>query len=341
MIPHNRPTAGAAEAAAAQRVIESGWLAQGPEVAAFELEMCAYLGLPEGHAVALSSGTAALFLALWAMDAKQRKIAIPVYSCAALRNAVLMAGGEPMPIDVEEGSPNIALHNAVSAGAAIAIAAHMFGTPLQWGETAIPIIEDCAQALGTRIDGRPVGISGTVGVFSFFATKMITCGGQGGMLVSRDRALVDAVRDYREFDCRRDQRARFNFQMTDLQAAVGRVQLSRLDEFLACRQEHHLHYAAAGLPLWQPKTALNATPNRFRALLETDEPMRISRGLLQRGVRAIIPVEDWELLDTAAAYPNARRLTHSLLSLPVFPSLSASDREYIIKSVTEEISLSR
>jgi len=309
VIPHNRPTLGLDEALAARRVIESGWLAQGSEVAAFENEMCMHLGLPEGHAVALSSGTAALFMALWALGVNGHKVAIPVYSCAALRNAVLMAGGIPVAVDVAEGTPNIDLTAAVMGGAQLAVAAHMFGMPLSWCEadTPIPVIEDCAQALGTRICGRPAGLSGKVGVFSFYATKMITSGGQGGMLVSKDLSLVEAVRDYREFDCRDDRKPRFNFQMTDLQAAVGRAQLSRLEAFVDLRREHYERFSAAGLPLWRAGAA--ADVNRYRVLLDVANPRKIVVTMKQYGVRAILPVKDWELLDTPENYPRALSLT--------------------------------
>ena len=114
VIPHNRPTLGGCRSSGCVRVLASGWVAQGREVKAFEEEVCHFLGLERGHAVALSSGTAALFLALWALDAKRKRIGIPVYSCAALRNAVVMAGGEPVPIVVEQDSPNIEVDEALA-----------------------------------------------------------------------------------------------------------------------------------------------------------------------------------------------------------------------------------
>jgi len=257
------------EREAAARVLSSGWIAQGPEVEAFEAEVCAYLGLAAGHAVALSSGTAALFMALWVLGSKGKRVAIPVYSCAAVRNAVIMAGGEPVPIDVADDSANIDLQHAARAPVDLIIAAHMFGVPGRWHypDISIPVVEDCAQALGARIDGQCVGIRGTVGVFSFYATKMLTSGGQGGMLVSSERSLVDAVRDYRQFDCRRDRLPRFNLQMTDLQAAIGRAQLSQIDTYIRQRKEIHAHYCAAGLPLWPSALLPGIEPSYYRAIM--------------------------------------------------------------------------
>jgi len=99
----------------------------------------------------------------------------------------------------------------------------MFGIPVDLTDFKSKItIEDCAQALGAKVNGVPVGLQGNVGIYSFYATKLITSGGQCGMLVCKDKSLVDKVKDYREFDYRQDRKYRFNFQMTDLQAAIGR-----------------------------------------------------------------------------------------------------------------------
>jgi perosamine synthetase len=331
VIQHNKPTLGHAERDAAVRAINSGWVAQGREVEALEEEVCEILGLVGGHAVAVSSGTAALFLALWALNAKRKRVTIPVYSCAALRNAVLMADGQPVPVDVAEDSPNIEVAAHVAQQSDIVVAAHMFGIPSRLGtvSSTVPVIEDCAQALGARIDGRVVGLNGAVGVFSFYATKMLTTGGQGGMLVSSDRALVDAVRDYREFDCRHDRTARFNLQMTDLQAAVGRAQLSQLPRFLARRKEIFASYSAAGLPLW-PRTHAGCEPCYYRAILRADDPAGVIAELERGGVRAIIPIEEWELLEDAAAFPRAAALARSTVSLPIYPALTENEVAAIV-----------
>ncbi len=110
----------------------------------------------------------------------------------------------------------------------------------------IVVIEDCAQALGASLEGETLGVKGLAGVFSFSATKMLTTGGQGGMVVSRARCFVEAVRDFREFDGRHDHKPRFNFQMTDLQAAIGRAQLKKLPAFVARRAEIYMRYCDVG-----------------------------------------------------------------------------------------------
>ena len=94
------------------------------------------------------------------------------------------------------------------------------------------IIEDACQCLGAKINGKPVGLQGKVGIFSFYATKLITTGGQGGMVVSKDKTFISEVKDFIDFDKRRDDKLRFNFQMTEIQAAFGRAQLRNIKSFI-------------------------------------------------------------------------------------------------------------
>lgn len=332
-IPHNRPTLGAGEIAAASQALEGGWIAQGPQTEEFEREICAYFDLPERHAIVVSSGSAALYLALWALQGGGKKIGFPVYSCAALRNAVAMIGGTSVYLDCESDDPNLDVAAARAAGAQILIAPMMFGIPSQLEAAAgIDIVEDIAQALGARMAGALIGLRGKLGVCSFYATKMITSAGQGGAVISRDRALIDAIRDYREFDQRFDHKPRFNFQMTDVQAAVGRVQLSRLGEFIERRETLFDIYKQWSLPLME-RGAHGGEPVRFRAIVRTGTPEVLIDRLAKTGVKAIVPIEKRELLDDAAAYPRAERLVATTVSLPIYPTLLEADARFIAETV--------
>jgi len=323
VIEHNKPTIGKQEQRAVSKVLESGYIAQGLEVERFENEFCDFLDLPEGHAVALSSGTSALFMALWSLNAKNKSIAMPVYACSALRNAVAMAQAKEVPTDNAMNSPNICLNQLQKSNADIAIVPHMFGLPNEIQNIKdIDVIEDCAQSLGASIDNKKTGLIGEVGIFSFYATKLMTSGGQGGMFVSKDKNLVDKVRDYREFDCRRDNKHRFNFQMTDVQASIGRVQLKRLPIFLERRQEIFAMYKEAGLDLIESE---NNASVYYRAVIRVNNPVKIKGKLLRLGIKTIIPIEDWELLDNGSEYKNAYHLTQTTLSLPIYPSLTNKD----------------
>jgi perosamine synthetase len=335
VIAHNKPTLGEEERQAVSKVLESGYIAQGSEVEEFENEFCDFLGLTRRHAVALSSGTSALFMALWSLDVQNKSIAMPTYSCSALRNAVAMAQAKEVLIDNAIDSPNICLDEMQKANVDIAIVPHMFGllSDIQNIEN-IDIIEDCAQSLGASIGDKKAGLIGKVGIFSFYATKLMTSGGQGGMFVSKDRDLVDKVRDYRDFDCRRDKKYRFNFQMTDVQASIGRVQLKKLPEFIIRRQEIFSMYKEAGFDLIESK---NNTPVHYRAILKVNDPVEIKEKLLKQGVNVIIPIEDWELLGSGSKYKNAYNLTQATLSLPIYPSLKNKDVEYIIEQLHKVI----
>ena len=261
-IPHNRPTFNRQESRAAKNVIRSGWVAQGNEVSRFENRFCEYMGLPQGHAVAVSSGSAALYIAILALDAKSQKVGLPVYTCAAVNNAVTLAGGESIFIDNSIVGPNLDMKIANEAGLHTLIAVSTFGIPLSLSAVSrYRIIEDISQALGAEVDGKKIGLRGDVGICSFSATKLITSGGQGGMVFSTNKSLVDFARDYRDFDAREDRVPRFNLQMTDIQAAIGTAQLAKLPSFLRKREEIFSIYSNIGLDLLR-ETESNHYPSK-------------------------------------------------------------------------------
>ncbi|MCB1167823.1 MAG: DegT/DnrJ/EryC1/StrS family aminotransferase [Leptospiraceae bacterium] len=180
--------------------------------------------------------------------------------------------------------------------------------------------------------GQPAGTQTAVGILSFFATKLITSGGQGGALIADNADMAEAVRDYREFDCRRDRKARFNLQMTDLQASVGRVQLSRFPDFVRKRQRILSVYEEAGLPLLcNHERNVESVP--YRAIIRSENAARILDHLRISGVKAIIPVEEWELLSDGDAFPNAQAFSRQLVSLPIYPGLKLKDAREIARKV--------
>lgn len=330
LIPHNRPCLGPAESAAAARVLASGWLARGAEVQAFENEMCAYHGLPEGHALAVSSGSAALYLGLWALGAAGRHVAYPAYACDALPQAIRLANAHGQAVDCVAGTPLLDFA-AVGDDAAIVIGAALFGLPCALPETRhYRVLTDAAQALGATVAGQPFVLTGEVGILSFSATKLITSGGQGGMLLARDRTWIDAARDYCDFDARGDAAPRFNFQMTDLAAAIGRAQLARLPDFLARRAMIFARYQALGLPLLDSADdALQ--PVRYRAVVRHAEPERLIAQLARHEIRAIAPIAPAELAAyPEAAIPHAWALAGRSVSLPCYPALSDAELERVL-----------
>lgn len=333
MIPHNKPTIGVEEEKALERVLNSGFLSQGKEVKKFEDEFCKYLGLTKQHAIAVSSGTAALFLGLWALNSNKQKVAFPSYVCSAVRNAVALSGGKESIIDSGNNTPNMDLKKIGKKSGKIIIIPHMYGIPQEINKIEnIKFIEDCAQSLGSKINNTFAGLQGDLGIYSFYATKMITSGGSGGMVVSKNKEMIDKIRDYREFDYRHDKKLRFNFQMTELQAAFGRVQLKKLPKFITRREKIFRTYQKNGLDLLDIKQneIKKIKPVRYRAILKTNHQKKILNILKKAQVGARIPIENWELLGKGKNFKNAYELTKKTVSLPIYPSLTNEEVEKIL-----------
>ena len=211
----------------------------------------------------------------------------------------------------------------------------MYGIPIEIENYGNPIIEDCCQALGAKINDQLVGLKGEIGIFSFFATKLMTSGGQGGMLISKNKEYVDAARDYREFDLRNDTKKRFNFQMTDLQAAIGREQLRKLPSFLKRRNEIFNMYKNEGLELLDVDDK-KINPVRYRAIIKTSKPNEIIKSLDSVDVKAIVPTEDWELLGQKSLFPNGLKLSKETVSIPLYPSLTNSEINVILSAFVKK-----
>ncbi len=336
LIPHNRPTLGLEEEAAALRVIRSGWVAKGKEVELFENEFCEFMGLPKGHAAAVSSGTAALFLALVMLGGSGKNVGSPGYVCSALRNAVDMSEGKNVLVDVGYNSPNIDLGKLSEENPQIAIVPHMFGIPINVSNLKkIPIIEDCSHALGARVNGKHVGLEGEFGIFSFYATKMITSGGFGGMLISKNKKHVDEVIDYIVYDKKNDSNRRFNFQMGDLQAAIGREQLRKLPNFLERREKIFRKYKDAGLDILDVPTEDSQVlqPVRYRAVMKTKNQIKTIKSLKDNGIITEILNNEWILSQNPTKFPNSLNMVHNTISLPIYPSLSDENIEKIIAAL--------
>ncbi|UNP87318.1 DegT/DnrJ/EryC1/StrS aminotransferase family protein [Aeromonas encheleia] len=336
MIPHNRPTLGHEESQAAARVLASGWIAQGEEVLALEHELGNFINLPAENVVAVSSGSAALYMSLMIANAKHRNVYSSAYSCRSIFNAIQLASGIPNFLDIEEVMANASFKK----NADIYIVAHMFGIPDSNVENkqSYFLIEDAAQALGATIKNIQVGLFGDLGVFSLGATKIITSGGQGGIIISKNSNMSDLARKMRDYDSIIDAIPRFNFQMTDIQAAIAREQLKKLPDFIFRRAEIFKKYQSAGLPLID-NTGQDIKPVRFRAVILSDAKNIIScqESLLEKGIKSIVPVKEDELLTASEFVPNAVNLSNKTLSIPIYPSLSDNDVESIIDVCTKAL----
>lgn len=346
MIPHNKPSIGLEESQAIVEVISSGWIAPGEKVKQFEQAFAAYVGAK--HAVAVSSGTAALTVALKALDMIWgNEIIISTYACAAIINAIhLIIGTYPYLVDVDKSDFNIDIDNIEKAllyKRDCIIIPHIYGVPVgiqQFKQFGLPIIEDCAQALGSYINDKHVGTFGDIGIFSFGPSKMITTG-SGGMLVTNNKDLADRARDYINYDGREEYKPRFNFAMNDLQAAMGLVQLKKLDQFLLDRKTMaKLYKDICHIKNWnyQGKNINFYDKNHYRFVLIGDFVYRLKQHLADNEITAIVPIERWELLHNylgmdASGYPNAEHISTNTLSLPIWPDLLENGFEKVMQTL--------
>jgi len=336
VIAHSRPTLSEEDVGRVARVVRSGHLAQGEEVAAFEGELAPRLGVPA--AAAVSSGSAALELALRALGAGAGdEVIVPTYACDALHHAVTRCGATPVLADADPEtlglSPKDAARRRTRRTRAI-VAVHPFGLAVGLDELlalGVPLVEDCAQAIGAVADGRPAGSRGALSVSSFYATKLLTTGEGGAVAGPADH--VARVRDARDYDERADLAPRFNYKLTDMQAALGRGQLTRLDAFLARRREIAARYrgALAGVARCRVPADAGARHVYHRFVVRVERPLeRVIEELTRRGVSARRPV--FRPIHRALGldgYREAERLWETCLSLPCYPLLTDAEADAV------------
>jgi len=375
LIPIYRPWVGPEEAEATHRPILSGWLTQGPEVAAFEAEFAAYVGCP--HAVALANCTLALQLALILAGVGPGDEVITVsHSYIATANSVRYVGATPVFADIERDTYNLdpdCLERLLSPATRALLVVHQIGMPcdlrrlVAWArDQGLVLIEDAACALGSEIEwqgewqkiGRP---HGDVACFSFHPRKLLTTG-DGGMLTTPHAAWVERARRLRQHGMSVPDTVRhssrqvvqesyselgYNFRMTDIQAAVGRVQLGRLPALLQQRRQQveWYHRRLADLPLqWQhqPEWAKSNWQSLAVRLPQGVDQKCFMQELLDRGVstrRGIMcahrepayPPGSWR----GGPLLQSEQAQDQVVLLPLYHELTEEQMERVAQAVTE------
>jgi perosamine synthetase len=346
-IPFGRPMIGEEERAAVLEVLSGPILVHGPRATQFESDFAAYTGAP--HAVSVSSCTAGMHLVYFALGlGPGDEVIVPAQTHAATAHTVELTGAKPVFVDAEAETGNIdiaAIERAATARTKAIAVVHFLGMPVDMAAVvslAKPrgwfVLEDCALALGTRLDGVHAGLFGDVGVFSFYPVKHITTA-EGGMIITRDEKLAQALRLKKAFGVNRSHGERavpgvydvdalgFNYRMSELHAAVGIAQMKKIDGFLARRKANYRTLAAAieGIPGLR---LLRSSGGRFESSYYCLSVV-LDRPLIERRLEIVERLKG-EGIGTSVYYPHAvphlayyrRKYGYGEDSFPVAASIS-------------------
>ena len=373
-LPFGRPAFGDAEIAAVARVMRSGWVGMGAETIAFEDELASHVGIP--HVVTVNSCTSALFLALRVLGVgRGDEVICPSLTWCATANAAMYLGARPVLCDVDRDSLSVSPETVlplVTPRTRAVMVVHFGGYAVDVAalQRALPerirVVEDAAHALGSRYpDGRPVGASGNLVCFSFYANKNLSTG-EGGAIASADGQLADELRSLRQNAMPADAWQRYThartasagtltglgykMNYTDLQACIGRVQLRRQAEFAATRlaiARRYLDALASVAPDVQFQTRCGE-PDHARHLLVVRLPIervRLSRDQFLLGLRArnigasvhSMPLHLMPLYDgcSPAALPATDWLHERILTLPISASMTVLDADEVVEHVAD------
>jgi dTDP-4-amino-4,6-dideoxygalactose transaminase len=354
VIPIARPDIGPEEKQAVLDVLDSGVLAQGPRVADFEAAFARYCGVE--HAVATSSGTTALHLALLAhgIGAGDEVITTP-FTFIASANAILYSGATPVFVDIDPATFNLdpALVNAaITPRTRAVLPVHLFGLAADMGPLMqiaqrhhLVVIEDACQAHGATYAGQRVGSFGT-GCFSFYPTKNMTTT-EGGIITTHDRDVAERCRVLRQHGMRRryvHETLGFNFRMTELQAAIGLAQLEKLERFNERRIEHARYLSERLRGVVKPTVPPRSRHvfHQYTVRVPGGRRDALLAGLRERGIGADVyypvPVHCQEPYRNGGHRERlleSERASAEVLSLPVHPGLQPSDLEAIVSAVND------
>ena len=344
-IHHSKPDIWEDEIDEVSKTLRSGFISQGERVLDFEAQMGRFTG--RKYSVAVNNGTAAIHLALIALGVgEDDEVILPSYVCTAVLNPVKYLRAVPVLVDAKQDCFNMCVEGvkaALSSRTKAVIVPHLFGCPASIDriiDLGVPVIEDCAQAIGGTYKGREIGSYGAISICSFYATKMMTTG-QGGMLLTDDEELFRTILDLREYDNRSDYKPRYNYMLTDIQAALGLPQLERLPEFVRSRRiiarKYNTSFSSLGLTLPAANSNNENVFFRYIAIADGDrDDVMAQYHHLGIDVKKPVfkPLHRYLDLDPAL-FPRAEVLEKQAFSIPIYPSLSGKDIERIVEATGE------
>jgi dTDP-4-amino-4,6-dideoxygalactose transaminase len=353
LIAISRPCIGEKEKAAVMQVLDSGILSQGPKTALFEEEFARLCGVK--HAIAVSSGTSALHIALLAHNVGPGDEVITTpFTFAATANAILFVGATPVFVDIEKETFNIDLdliEQAVTPRTRAIIPVHLYGHMCDMEKLqaiadrhGLIIIEDACQAVCASFQGRFAGSFSTA-AFSLYGTKNITCG-EGGMITTNDDEIAETCRLLRSHGMKQryhHERLGYNFRMSEIAGAIGLAQLERVVAFAEQRRanaaylSHHIKTLITPVERDGAVHAWHQYTVRVNGHRDRDEVAdRLNQAGIGTGIYYPVPLHRQTYLREIVGeitLPVAERMAREVLSLPVHPQLSQADLETIVYEV--------
>lgn len=356
MIPIASPLIDDEEIEEVTKVLRSGFIAQGPKVEQFEEAFADYIGVK--HAVATSSGTTALHLALLVagMETGDEVITTP-FSFAATANTILYTGAKPVFVDIQPDTFNLdpeKVQEAITKNTKAIMPVHLYGQPADMdplrkiaAENDLLVIEDAAQAHGARYKDRMVGSWGDLACFSFYPTKNMTTG-EGGMITTDNDGFAESARILRahgEVERYEHTVLGYNFRMTDIAAAIGLVQLKKLKTFNKKRIENAKYLSehlkgVKGITLPFIMNQVQHVFHQYTIRVPSDQRDEIIKYLNHQGIgtgihypKPIYQQKLYEDLNLTFHCPITEIISQEVISLPVHPALSKKDLDKIVESV--------
>lgn len=339
LIPHSRPEIEEQSINAVINALRHGHLSDGHEVMALEKALSEMFD--DAHVVAVSSGTAALYLSLAALGIQSGdKVIIPSYTCNSLFSAVSFAGAQAVCADTREGYVNISketIEHVIDSSVKSIIVPHTCGYMANIPEIStlgIPIIEDCAQAVGGYYpDGSLLGTKGKIATFSFFATKLLPAG-EGGACITKDPDIANTIRELGNCDKRRPNPRSFNFKMSDTNAALALTQLKNLRGMITKRNEIADAYDETFGNQALRTVSTESQPVCFRYLLKINTSSQSTNkndidSFIQKaeavGIECKRPI--WRPIHyaTGAKCPHTEMMDKTLVSVPIYPGLKKDE----------------
>jgi len=355
MIPIAKPWIGEEEKREIEKVLDSGMLAYGEWVKRFEKKFAEYVGVK--HALSTTSGTQALILALEALNIRGKEVLVPSFTFIASAMSIIRAGGKPVFVEVDEKTYNIDpedVRKKITENTIAIMPVHLYGQPANMDEITeiaeekdLYVIEDAAQAHGAEWKGKKAGSIGHIAAFSFYPTKNMTTG-EGGMLTTNDDELayrVAMLRNHGQKERYLHEELGWNFRMTNIAAAMGLVQLRKLNKANEMRRANARFYNEAledkVLTPYEDPRAKHVyhqytirVKNREK-LIEEFRREGIGFGIYYPRGNHQQPI--MQKLGFMARLPVTEKLCKEVISIPVHPLVSEEDREKIAKVILSNV----